>query len=145
MRPSYHAFASLGGGVLLWQVFGSWQAGVASLFTGFLIDFDHFFEYFKAGNRSLKPKDFLAFWRAYSEPKVFIIFHIVELVPVLGLLAWWGVFPAITGGLAFGLLHHILFDQVTNGVRFGGYSMIYRILVKFDVKKLFIKHGVDPF
>ncbi len=142
MSPKVHALASVGGGLLLWQLLHSWQAGLASALAGFFMDLDHLVDYVIAGQRSLRLQDFLGFYRHFNEKHIWVPFHGWEAVPVLLLLAWWGIWPAWLIGLAFGLAHHLALDQWGNGLHPAAYCLSYRVAVGFKCSKI-MRHGLE--
>ncbi|MCD4813420.1 hypothetical protein K8S19_06995 [bacterium] len=137
MRPVIHVSASLTVGGLLGWLTGSWQAAVFSILGGILIDTDHLVDYWLVRRQWRSVKDFFEFWRSFHEKKIYLIFHVGEGVVLLGLAAGWGFFPAITGGLAIGIFHHLILDQWGNRARWPCYFLIGRALNRFETRKLF--------
>lgn len=137
MRPIVHVSASLAGGALLGALTGSWWAAGWSLVGGVLVDLDHVPEYFLTPRLRSVP-DFFAFWKHFAEQRLYIVLHDVELVLLLGLAALLGWAPALTGGLAFGLAHHLLLDRWGNEVRWSGYFFSARLWRGFSSKQLLV-------
>jgi hypothetical protein len=142
MKPRVHVVASIVGGVLIWIFLGSWLAAVCSVLSGVLVDLDHVIEYFWIRRRWVSIKDFYEFWMSYKEPRVYLFFHGIEYMLLLGIAAWLGWAPAITGGLAFGLLHHLCIDQFGNGVRPAGYFFLVRWAWKFKSERIFVDRDI---
>lgn len=127
MKSSVHLAASAAGAGLLWAATGSWAAALWSCAGGWLLDLDHVPEYLAARPQRISAEDFFAFWRTFNEPRVYLWLHAWEWVPLLGAAWLLGWAPAATGGLAFGLLHHLILDQFGNCVRPAGYSLLQRL------------------
>lgn len=137
MSPIIHVSASLAGGALLGMVTGSWSAAGWSLVGGVLVDLDHVPEYFLASRRRSVP-DFFAFWKHFAEERLYIVLHNVEFVLLLSLAALLGWVPVLTGGLAFGLAHHLLLDYWGNEVRWSGYFFLARLWRGFSSKQVLV-------
>ncbi len=137
MRVTVHAGTSLVGGLALGLLSGSWLAAGCSVLSGVFLDLDHLVEYGLARRAHPSVRDFSKFWREYPEPRVFLWLHSGELLLVFAGAAWGGIAPAVTGGLAFGLAHHLLLDQLGNGVRWGGYFLLFRWALGFQTRRLF--------
>ncbi|MCK5243357.1 hypothetical protein KAR34_12990 [bacterium] len=144
MRPSVHVTVSIIGGVLVGSLLGSWQAAACSVFSGVLVDLDHVVEYFGIRRKWVSIRDFFEFWMNYKEPRLYLFFHGIEYILILAGAAWLGVAPAITGGLAFGLFHHLLLDQFGNGIRPVGYFLLVRWAWKFKSERIFIAQDTVP-
>jgi hypothetical protein len=138
MKPSVHVSVSCAAAAALWLLTGSVQSALWSLVGGVLIDLDHLYEYFIARRHWGSVRDFFDFFNDYQEQKVYVWFHSVELLLVLigAALAGWA--PGLTWGLAFGMLHHLITDQLGNHVHWGGYSLAYRIFIGFQCDRVFL-------
>ncbi|MBN1596566.1 hypothetical protein JW933_11630 [candidate division FCPU426 bacterium] len=143
MSPLVHVSVSLAGGFCLAGVSGSWTAALYSCLSGVLLDVDHGCDYFFARKQWVSAPDFFRFWKDFSQPHLYLPLHSMEWLLLLGAAAWLGWAPAVTGGLAFGMLHHLLVDQWGNGVHPGGYWLIMRGLWKFSSKKI-LRWGEAP-
>jgi len=101
------------------------------------VDLDHCFEYLKARRRWVSIRDFFYFWRHFQETRIYLFIHSTELIFLFAIAALKGLAPEVTGGLAFGLLHHLILDQWGNGIRPGGYLLIMRMAWKFKSERIF--------
>ena len=144
MRASLHGAVSLAGALGLWSVTGSLPAALWSVAGGVAIDLDHVLEYVLSRPSRWTPGGFFRFWAAYPLERIYLVFHGAEYILVLGALAAWHVAPAVTGGLAFGLAHHLLCDQACNGVRAGGYSLLARAAWGFRSRRIFLARERRP-
>jgi len=144
MKPSAHVGISAIAGAGAWGLSGSWEFAAWSAIAGVLIDLDHGYEYFLYRRRWVSLEDFFNFYQTYTEPKLYVWLHGIEWVMLLGLAAALGLAPVLTGGVAFGMLHHLVADQFGNGIRWGGYSILYRWLVRFESSKLFLNPAGEP-
>ena len=131
MSPSVHAVVSVGVAVVVWRIFDSWQAGLASAVAGFFIDIDHVFDYVMAGKKSWKIRDFFNFYQGFNEKHIYVPLHGWEYVFLFCTLAYSGVWPEWMIGLALGWGHHLLLDQLNNGFRWDGYTLFRRISTGF--------------
>ncbi len=107
-----------------------------SLTVGILLDIDHIYDYIKEEKRfdlkHLFIKSYLGDFK-----KMYLFFHAFEYVPVALLIGYF------TNNLTFAIvfstayLFHLIPDQFSNNTKPFGYFLIYRILVKFEMKKIF--------
>jgi hypothetical protein len=105
-----------------------------ALLSGFLVDLDHFFDYFMAYGFVWNFSHFIHedFFNASGHNYVF--FHAFEYVILLGLSAflakkkWTKIYLSI---LAVSLLGHLFIDIYLAGATIRSYFIIYRILTGF--------------
>ncbi|MBI2953031.1 MAG: hypothetical protein HYY30_01865 [Chloroflexi bacterium] len=123
MMPSRHAAISLGLGLVLWWITSSFLSLVLTMIAGFLIDVDHFVEYFR-----------FRLWK--KSDKLFIVLHSFEWLLPGWILAF--MFHAQSQALVITLafLTHLLADAYAYGARLQVYSLTYRALRGFDFKVL---------
>jgi len=129
MGPVGHAGVSTVVGGVVWAATGSLEAGALTLGVGVLMDIDHIYDYYQMYVRR-KPDKF------------YVIFHAWEY-SIIGIALLASVFyhPLFLAAVA-AHLSHVITDQLHNHVSPLGYSIIYRMLHKFDSKNLAPRH--DP-
>jgi hypothetical protein len=107
-----------------------------SLAIGVLVDIDHIFDYIaeekKFDLKHLFIKSYLGDFK-----KIYLFFHAYEYVPLAIFLGYY--FKNMTFAFVFVIsyLIHLIFDQFSNRTKPLGYFLIYRIFVKFEMKKIF--------
>lgn len=107
-----------------------------SLAVGILLDVDHIYDYVREEKRfdlkHLFIKSYLGDFK-----KMYLFFHAYEYVPVVFLIGFLMnnyTFPFV---FSVSYLFHLLPDQFANNTKPFGYFLTYRILVKFEMKKIF--------
>ena len=119
MGPVGHTTVSAGIGAAVWAATGSPAAGGAALGVGVLVDVDHLF-------------DFYQWYVRRRSGRIYLFFHAWEYsvagLLVAGLLFYHPVLLAI----ALSHLGHIAADHFHNRMAPWGYSVIYRLAVRFD-------------
>jgi len=128
MGPVGHASVStvVGGGV--WAATGSLQAGVFTLAVGVLMDADHLYDYYQ--------------WYIKKRPeKIFVLLHAWEYsiagLAVLAAVFYHPLFLAVVAAH----LSHVITDHLHNHLSPLGYSIIYRIVKKFDASVIAPQHS----
>lgn len=123
MGPVGHTIISAGVGGGVWAATGSPTAGGAALAVGVLVDVDHLY-------------DFYNWYIRRRGNKLHVLFHgweySIAAMMVLGLLYYHPVLLAA----AVAHLVHVTTDHFHNGLSPFGYSILYRIWVRFDAAKL---------
>ncbi len=130
MMPSRHAAISFGLGLVLWWVTSSFSSFVLTMIAGFLIDVDHFVEYFRFVLRG-------------KQDKIFILLHSVELLVPGWILAFSFKWQTQAVVMTIGFLAHLASDYVYYRPRLSTYSLLYRALRGFDPECLARKRGAD--
>ena len=116
MMPGGHLATSVALGGLAYASTGS-QAVAAGCFAGgFLIDFDHYFDYlaFEKQWRRPGPIHFLRYYFTNSPKKVVLPLHSAELMTVLLAVILIHPYPLLIG-YWLGALMHLIFDVLVNG------------------------------
>lgn len=135
-----HISLSILAGLIVGRVFKQYRLSVGvALVSGFLVDFDHFIDYFLAFGASFNLNYFIKGYQFLKSDKLYIIFHGWEYAVFFLFLAI--VFKrklkkAIFGGLALGLLFHLSADVIIDQVPPVTYSLIYRAKNNFQMEKL---------
>ncbi|OGX28477.1 MAG: hypothetical protein A2879_05550 [Omnitrophica WOR_2 bacterium RIFCSPHIGHO2_01_FULL_49_10] len=137
MKLHNHILASTTVGGISYYIFGSWQISVTVFLSGIFIDLDHILDYFLYEKKiKLDIKDFFYKCEALILNKVYLLLHSYELIIILAILAYF-TNDYIVLGLLVGFGTHIMLDLVANKVHFLGYSFIFRLINKFNSKKIF--------
>ena len=118
-------------------IFNSWQMSITVFLSGIFIDLDHLLDYFIYEKKiELDLKDFFYKCGTLTLEKEPLILHSYELITVLAIVSYF-INNYIIVGLLLGLGTHIVFDIFTNKVYFLGYSFIFRLIHKFNYRKVF--------
>jgi len=135
LKPEYHVAISLALSLIFYLITHSLFGSIACLLTGIFIDLDHFLDFWFIGERkiSLNIKKFFEYFYNHKYKKAVILFHSIELIPIIILLGNFLFSKIVTYGILFGFISHILTDYVGNGVKPLTYFFIYRLYKKFDV------------
>ena len=137
MKLHNHILASTTVGGISYYIFGSWQISVTVFLSGIFIDLDHILDYFLYEKKiKLDIKDFFYKCEALILNKVYLLLHSYELIIILAILAYF-TNDYIVLGLLVGFGTHIMLDLAANKVHFLGYSFIFRLINKFNSKKIF--------
>lgn len=150
MRPGGHlatAVALSGAG---YTATGSVELA-AGCFTGaFLIDGDHYLDYLtvEAQWRRPSPTTFLRYYFTHRYQRAVLPLHSLELMGILGLLAWAWPRPALLGYL-LGALLHIVLDILVNGEHtlrrpLLFYTLAYRASQGFSATRLIAPLVIPP-
>jgi hypothetical protein len=137
MRVSRHIAASAALSALVYAGTGSTGATVSSFLAGWVIDTDHLLDYAVEHGPRFDPAFFFATFREDRYRKARVVLHGWEWPLVLALVSWAFGTEMVTAGLAFGWLQHLVFDQITNGARPLGYSLLWRAAHGFDYRASF--------
>ena len=111
---------------------------VLCIIGGILIDLDHFIDYFVCYGPRFDLRHFL--YGGYLRTgKFYVVFHSWELLILLWVLSRW---QALIFPLVLSMTGHMLIDQFLITVKKPlSYSIIYRYLHRFDVRKTFPEEG----
>lgn len=135
------SIALLIGLVAYWR-FRRWELLIAAIFFGFLIDFDHLFDYWHFFGLNFNPNDFFNA-NNYMKPsgKVYVPLHSWELVILFWLIArWFGKKLKMKGlewAVSLSYLAHLVRDTFSFLGRFSlVYSLIYRLINNFEIARM---------
>lgn len=114
----------------------SWLYVAMTLFLGFLVDFDHVFDYVREEHKFDMKDMFIKSYRGDFE-KLYVVFHAWEYVP-LSFIAG-ALLDNYTFSVVFSVAYisHLLPDQLMNNTKPLGYFMTYRIIKNFKMTELF--------
>jgi hypothetical protein len=144
MKMEHHALITVPVAAGTYYFTGSWFYTAISVFLGFLVDFDHVFDYIREEKR-FNFKDM--FIKSYlgDFKKLYVVFHAFEYIPIVWIIAFF--INNYTFAIVFTVsyLAHMIPDQLTNNVKPFGYFFIYRLIKNFSMKETFyFPEGVEP-
>jgi hypothetical protein len=116
MMPGGHLATAAALGGVAYAVTGSAELAVGCFTGGFLIDFDHYFDYlvFEGQWKKPSPLDFLRYSFRGEPHRLVLPLHSVELMTLLTVLAALTRLPFLVGYLV-GAFMHLGFDIAING------------------------------
>ena len=137
-----HVFFALVSGCISWFFFGNPEISfIAGFIGGVLIDLDHFIDYFIAFGLRFKTDYFIKGYQFLKNDKIYVLFHGWEYVILL--LAFTISISGLTSlksaifALALGALFHLIADtHINKGMSYKGYSFIFRVMNRFEIKKI---------
>ena len=114
--PGGHLATAAGLGALAYAATGSAELAAGCFTGGFLIDFDHYFDYlvFEGQWRKPSPLDFLRYSFRGEPHRLVLPLHSLELMTLLTVLAAITKVPVLIGYL-LGAFMHLGFDIAING------------------------------
>ncbi|PIU41130.1 MAG: hypothetical protein COS99_07270 [Candidatus Omnitrophica bacterium CG07_land_8_20_14_0_80_42_15] len=105
--------------------------------SGFIIDVDHFVDYYISHPFTLKYKKIRAACLTMDQKEVYILLHSFELV-ILAVIIGAIFFPERIYFVAvLGVVQHLMLDQVSNDTYPFSYFLIYRFLKGFRKESVF--------
>jgi len=140
MKLPQHAAASLAVSAALYAAVRSPALAVSSFAAGVLVDLDHIHDYLREYGPSIDLAEFFRVCHGRQFEKGVLVLHGWEWLVVLAAGAWlmqWN--PWLLGALV-GLGHHLVLDQMTNGVSRWGYSLLWRWRHQFAFDRTFPRH-----
>ncbi len=137
---SIHIAFSLLAGLIVWLIWKKpfWAFSFA-LAGGFLVDFDHFIDYYLAFGFAWNLDYFRNGYPFLKSGRILVLFHAWEYVVILVFLVFLfksKIAKTIFLSLALGLFFHLATDVVVDEVPAKSYSIVYRINRHFDIKYL---------
>ncbi|MBP7791747.1 MAG: hypothetical protein KA120_01660 [Candidatus Goldbacteria bacterium] len=144
MKMEHHAIVTAPVAIGTYYFTHSWFYTLVSVFSGFLVDFDHVFDYIREEKRfSLKDMFVKSYLGDFK--KLYIIFHAFEYVPLVWIITLFVKDYTFAVVFTISYLSHMIPDQMANNTKPFGYFLTYRIKKKFDMKELFyFPQGVEP-
>jgi len=142
LHLSIHLFFALLAGIIIWLIFRRHLLLAISggILGGFLVDIDHFIDYFLAFHWNFNLSWFLQGYEFLKTDQIHLFFHAWEYVIILlslGFLLKSKKLIILLFSLALGLFFHLTGDVLMNeGLTIKSYSMIYKIEQDFQIKKL---------
>ncbi len=141
---SIHIFFALLAGFIVWLFFRKSLilALLGGLLGGFMVDFDHFIDYFFAFGWNFNFYWFSKGYEFLKSDRIFLLFHGWEYIALILIIAVILKKRFIKSkiflfSLAIGLLFHLSGDIIMNeGMRLRSYSILYRVKSGFKIEKL---------
>lgn len=137
---SIHIFFGFLAGLIVWLIWRKPRAAFFSGFVGgFLIDLDHFIDYYLAFGLKWNWQYFKWGYEFLKSGKIYVLFHAWEYVIILVLLLF--LFKnrharTIILALALGIFFHLVTDVVLDDMPVRSYSLNYRIKNDFAISKI---------
>ena len=129
MGPIGHSTISAGIGAGVWSFTGSLAAGVTAFGVGVLTDVDHLFDYYQ--------------WYIRRKPgKIYLFCHAWEYSIIALLLVGIFYYHPVLLAAAVAHLGHVATDHFHNGISPWGYSITYRVCVRFETSRVAPRHHV---
>lgn len=140
MHPKGHLITSAGLTVGVFAATQSTIMAAGAFVGGFLIDLDHYFDYFVFNKqRDPRPRPFLDYYMNNRFERVVLPLHAYELMFALAAFAWFFPNPLLVGYLIGAVMHMSLdlhFNRDVIGSTLPFYSFAYRARQKFCKKRL---------
>jgi len=134
---------------IVWRI---WKkpapAFLAAITTGFLVDVDHWFDYFLAFGFNINLEAFFQGYQFLATDRIYLPFHGWEYVPIL--LSFVFILKSKLAKTIFlaaslSLFLHLSFDSASNeglrGAQF--YSITYRAMNNFELEKMATKEHYE--
>ena len=144
MSPKIHIPCGIVSGTVAYAITKSLLFSLSCCLANFIFDFDHCLEYavFCIQHKE-KPtlKRFFSGDYFAEKGSIAVIFHGYEYILAL-LISCFLCFKTgtsyvwILAGILIGYTEHMLLDLIGNDCSVKGYSLIYRIIVRFNIKKI---------
>ncbi len=131
MKPSVHLTISVAVSLSIYAASKSVKLAAASFIGGFLLDLDHFFDYFREYGLKIKINEFFDVFYETRFKKLILPFHAWEWLPVLLVFSLFSAWNSWTMGFCIGMTHHMVLDQSGNNIRALGYFFVYRAIKGF--------------
>lgn len=113
MKAPVHAAVSAALSAAVYAATGSESAAWAALLSGVFIDLDHVADFLVLSGEKFSVAGFFSWCEELRWQRIFLLLHSVELLALLGLLAWWR-HSAVLAGVLLGAGSHLALDQVGN-------------------------------
>jgi len=133
-----HFLFSLLAGFIVWRI---WDKPLLSVFFGFLggflIDLDHFIDYYWAFGWGWNWQYFKSGYQFLKSGNVYVLFHGWEYVAILVLAVFLlknKYLKTIFLSLALGIFFHLVTDVIIDDTPIKSYSIIYRLRHNFAVQ-----------
>ena len=142
LHISIHIFLSFLAGLIVWRIYKKPIISICGgLLGGFLVDLDHFIDYFMVFGWNFKYQYFIHGYEFLKSGKIHILFHSWEYVIILLLIALFLKqnikIKSFILAVSIGLFVHLVTDVVINeGMTWRTYFIIDRAKNSFDIEKV---------
>lgn len=139
MRLQHHATISavVSGG--LYAAFKSPELAAASFVSGVFMDLDHLCDYVREYGWRIDVKEFFRVCHGHQFQQAVLVLHGWEWLAVWAWLAWACAWSPWLLGILIGFCHHLVCDQLANGVSRWGYFLLWRMKKRFSFAATFPK------
>ncbi|MFZ2777959.1 MAG: hypothetical protein WAZ96_02015 [Candidatus Moraniibacteriota bacterium] len=135
-----HFAFSLLAGLIVWRIWKKpFLAAIFGFFGGFLIDLDHFIDYYLAFGLDWKWQYFEKGNQFLKSGNIYVLFHAWEYAIILMLLLFIvknKYARTIILSLALGIFFHLATDVVIDDMPIKSYSLNYRIAHDFKISQI---------
>ncbi|MEK6645812.1 MAG: hypothetical protein AABY84_03955 [Candidatus Firestonebacteria bacterium] len=138
MKLQHHIAVSIPISIGVGILFQSNQYAIISFLAGVFIDLDHLFDYFREYGFPWNLKKFFYRFHNHLFKRLVLPFHAYENLIIFGAITFWTTNPVLFS-IMIGVSQHMIFDQLTNGIKPQAYLITYRIFKKFDAPSVFNK------
>ncbi|MFH1996052.1 MAG: hypothetical protein ABIJ27_03530 [Candidatus Omnitrophota bacterium] len=124
--------------MLVYAYFRNFWCAVASWCAGVFIDLDHLYDYFASRRFTF---DIFRIYRVAAAAyfrKLYLILHSYEIVIILWAAIALLPLGCVWVGIAIGITHHIVLDNISNPVVPYAYFFLYRARKGFKRNKLIV-------
>jgi len=140
MRPQYHLIASFLLALIFFYFTKSTLTSLLCFFSGFLIDLDHFIDFWLYKRKITFSKEFFSeYYKRFG--RMYVLFHSFELVLMLWIFFLVFDFEIIGLGIILGMVSHLLMDLWGNPVHTLSYFFTYRFLKGFDLNHICVMNN----
>lgn len=137
MKPINHFNVSIIAGAVTFLTTKTIYPSIVCFLTGWLVDVDHIWDFYKNGCRGFSIKRFLHAMDNGEIKKTYLYFHSYELLLLLVSLCFVTRFNFLLSFATLGLAIHLFFDQIFNPVNPLSYFITYRILRGYNTEIIF--------
>jgi len=109
---------------------------VICLLVGIFIDLDHLIDFWIHSKKFSFGEDFFDYFYKAEFRKIYVVFHSIELIPVIYILGNFLFEGIMTYAILLGFISHLFLDYIGNSKNPFSYFLFYRILVDFDAFKV---------
>ncbi|MEM5792963.1 MAG: hypothetical protein QXY45_01200 [Candidatus Aenigmatarchaeota archaeon] len=133
MRTQYHFIISLILASIFYILTSSITGSILFFLVGFLMDVDHWLDYWlSSGKINFNVRELFEYSYQCKYKKIHLIFHSIELLPIILLLGNYFFNRILTYGIVLGFLSHLISDYIGNSVKPLSYFFTYRLIKKFE-------------
>lgn len=134
MKPPAHAIASFSAALILWFFTKSIYAAALCFFSGFLVDLDHFLEFFiHFGAKGLSFRKVYKACENMVFKKLYLFFHVAEFAIILWVFYYFTKNIYVLAA-AIGLTLHLILDFTGNPLHFKSYFFTRRFMRGFEIE-----------
>jgi len=137
MQPTSHIILSGAVSGILCAATGSPVLAATSFLAGFLIDADHIVDYVAEYGLHFDRRFFFESFHVGRYRKIRIVLHAWEWLAVILGIAWLTGWNDPVSGIAAGMTHHMIADQLTNEPAPLAYFLIWRVKTRFCYRLAF--------